>query len=217
MPAAMTFNSLKGDIARYLERANNATSDPLVYAQLPSLINLAERRIAHDLKIQGIQETVVGTFDTGVATYAKPDRWRQTISFNYGTGTGNRTRNQIFPRVYEYLLFYWPDDSQVAKPLFYADYDAQHWKFAPTPDGVYPFECLYYQLPVLLDDTTQTNWLTEYLPDCLLYASLFETAAYIKNGEEMGKWKGFYDDSKASIKAEDMGKIVDRTSTRTGA
>jgi hypothetical protein len=216
MPAGMTFATLKDDVANYLERSNSAVNDPLVYAQLPSLINLAERRIARDLKILGLINTVVSTFTSGTAVYQKPDRWRQTVSINFGTGTGNETRNQVFPRSYEYIRFYWPDPTATGTPKFYADYNAQNWIFGPTPDAAYPFEVLFYELPELLDDSTQTNWLTEYMPETLLYASLFETAAFIKNTDQMGVWQGFYEKSRGAVMQEDMSKIIDRTSTRSG-
>jgi hypothetical protein len=53
MPQAMTFNSLQDDVRSYLERGASASTDPLVFAQIPKLINFAERRISRDLKVQG--------------------------------------------------------------------------------------------------------------------------------------------------------------------
>ena len=53
MAYTMTFNTLQDDLRRYLERGFTANSDPYVYAQLPRLINMAERRIASELKVQG--------------------------------------------------------------------------------------------------------------------------------------------------------------------
>ena len=53
MPTAMTYNSLLNDMRAYLERGATLATDPTVYEQLPQLINLAERRLARELKIQG--------------------------------------------------------------------------------------------------------------------------------------------------------------------
>ena len=86
MPQAMTFTSLQNDVRSYLERGASLVTDPLVFAQIPSLINFAERRISRDLKIQGFQVAVVTTLQAGVAVLAKPDRWRDTISMNIGQG-----------------------------------------------------------------------------------------------------------------------------------
>ena len=79
-------------------RGFTAASDPDVFVQLPKLVNLAERRAARELKIQGFQTVVTATMQAGLAVYPKPTRWRQTISVNWGSGTLNNTRNILYPR-----------------------------------------------------------------------------------------------------------------------
>jgi len=212
MPTAMTFTSLKEDMRRYLERGY--VVDTTVYEQLPSLINLAERAIATELKFQGFINVVVTLLVQGTSVYDKPDRWRETISMNFGTGEENNTRTPIFPRSYEYVRAYWPNSTQQSAPLFYADYDYQHWLIGPTPDANYPIEILYYQQPPLLDDTNQTNWLTDYAPNALLYRALLEATPFLKNDERIPTWGAMYSQQMQSINTQDLQKIVDRSSTR---
>lgn len=214
MATTMTFTTLQEDVRRYLERGSSYASDPVVYDQIPRLINLAERRIARELKIQGFVNVVTGTLQTGVSVYAKPDRWRDTVSINIGTGVNNNTRKVLFTRAYEYLLNYWPDRTATDRPLFYADYDYEHWLYAPTPDADYPFEILYYELPPLLDDVVQSNWLTEYAPQLLLYGTLLEATPFLKNDERIPVWQSMYDRSAAMLNGEDLAKILDRSSVR---
>jgi hypothetical protein len=216
MPASMTFNSLISDIQAYLERGN-AVIDPTLYAQLPKLINNSEREINYRLKLQGDITPVNATMAVGVAVYAKPDRWRRTVSMNYGTLTNQNYRTGIYPRAYEYVRAYWQDDTQTAPPEFYADYDLTHWLVAPTPDQAYPWEIVYYRLPALLDSTNSTNWLTQYVPETLLYRTLLECTPFIKNDERMPTWEGLYETSIAALGGEDMKKIVDRTTSREEA
>jgi hypothetical protein len=213
----MTFDTLKQDVQRYLERGATYASDPVVYEQIPRLINLAERRIARELKIQGFIAVVSDTLVVGQSVYAKPDRWRDTVSINIGTGTNNANRTALFTRVYEYLRSYWPNESLTATPLFYSDYDYSHWLIAPTPDQAYPFEVLYYELPPLLDDSIQTNWLTEYAPQLLLYGALLEATPFLKNDERIGTWQQYYDRAAAMLNGEDLAKILDRASVRKEA
>lgn len=217
MPTAMTFTNLKEDVQRYLERGATLASDPVVFEQIPRLINLAERRIARELKVQGFINTVTTTLTVGESVYAKPDRWRDTVSINIGTGVGNATRKTIFTRDYEYLRSYWPDESQTDEPVFYADYDYDHWLLAPTPDAEYPMEVLYYELPALLDDTNQTNWLTEYAPQLLLYGTLLEATPFLKNDERINTWQSMYDRAAAMLNGEDLAKILDRSAARKEA
>ena len=215
MATTTTFTTLKEDIRRYLERGFTLASDQLVYEQIPRLINLAERRIARELKVEGLINVLTGTMQPGLAVYPKPDRWRSTVSFNFGTGDQNSEYNQLFPRSYEYVRSYWPNRSDTDVPLFYAEYDYNNWIVAPTPDQAYPFEVLVYQLLPLLDDTNQTNWLTDYAPQVLLYASLLEATPFLKNDERIPVWQQMYDRSAQALNGEDLSKILDRSARRT--
>lgn len=217
MATTMTFTTLQQDVRRYLERGATYASDPVVYEQIPRLINLAERRIARELKVQGFINVVTGTFAVGQAVYSKPDRWRDTVSVNIGTGASNNNRKVLFTRDYEYLLSYWPNRTETEEPIFYADYDYDHWLIAPTPDAEYPFEILYYELPPLLDDVVQTNWLTEYAPQLLLYGTLLEATPFLKNDERINVWQSMYDRAAAMLNGEDLAKILDRSAVRKEA
>jgi hypothetical protein len=215
MATTTTFTTLKEDIRRYLERGFTLASDQLVYEQIPRLINLAERRIARELKVEGLINVLTGTMSPGLAVYPKPDRWRSTVSFNFGTGDQDNEYNQLFPRSYEYVRSYWPNRSETDVPLFYAEYDYNNWIVAPTPDQAYPFEVLVYQLLPLLDETNQTNWLTDYAPQVLLYASLLEATPFLKNDERIPVWQQMYDRSAQALNGEDLSKILDRSARRT--
>lgn len=208
MSYSMTYDSLLVDVRRYLERGFTEESDPIVYDQLPRLITIAQRRCARDLKIQGFIRAVQLPFQVGVAVYLKPDRWRDTVSMTVDNVP-------IFARSYDYLRNYWPDEDQTGTPQFYADYDFQHWLFAPTPDAVQTLEILYYEQPALLGDDLQTNWLTEYAPDLILYASLLEATPFLKKDERIQTWQAMYERTAQAVSNEDLKRIMDRSATRS--
>ncbi len=210
MPTAMTYTSLLNDLRAYLERGATLATDPTVYEQLPNLVNLAERRLQRDIKVVGTISVVSSTMINGTAVYAKPDRWRETVSMFVGVGTGYNTRKELFTRSYEYCRNYWPNQTSEDEPRFYADYDYQHWLIVPTPDDDYPYEILYNEQPVYLDDNNQTNWFTEYAPDALLYGSLLEAQPFLKNEEMISTWDQFYQRAIGAINGEDLRQIVDR-------
>jgi len=217
MATTTTFTTLQDDVKRYLERGKTYASDPVVYDQIPRLINLAERRCALELKIEGFINVVSFAFIPGQSVYAKPDRWKGTVSINFGGGDDHTTRTPIFPRAYEYIRSYWPDESQRAEPGFYADYNYSNWLFGPTPDAAYPAEALYYEQPQLLDDENQSNWLTQYAPQLLLYATLLETTPFLKNDERIATWQALYDRAAAMFNGEDLARVIDRTVVRKEA
>lgn len=214
MAYVTTFTSLQQDLRQYLERGFTEEDDPFVYTQLPRLINRAERRIARELKIQGFITVVNANFEQGQATYNKPDRWRDTVSMTIETASGKRP---VFARSYEYCRNYWPDDADEGQPEFYADYDYGHWLIVPTPDADYTAEILYYALPPLLDETNQTNWLTAFAPNLLLYAALLESTTFLKQDERIATWQAQYDREAAALRNEDLSKILDRDAVRTEA
>lgn len=217
MATATTFTTLKQDVQRYLERGATLAADPIVFEQIPRLINLAERRIARELKIQGFINVVTTTIEGGQSVVTKPDRWRDTVSITIGTGINNENRKSLFARAYEYLRSFWPDATATGEPEFYSDYDYNHWLIAPTPDADYPVEILYYQLPPLLDEEHQTNWLTENAPELLLYGTLLEATPFLKNDERIAVWQNMYDRSAAMLNGEDLAKILDRSASRKEA
>jgi len=210
MSYIMTYSSLLDDARRYMERGFTPASDPLVFEQLPRMVSLAERRIARDLKIQGFIRAVSTPLAAGVAVYRKPDRWRDTVSITAGGAP-------LFPRSYEYLRSYWSNESDTGTPEFYADYDYNHWLFAPTPSAGSTLEVLYYEQPALLSEENQTNWFTEYTPDALLYGTLVEAAVFLKNDARAQSLTPIYAQALQSIGAEDLKRITDRSSIRAEA
>lgn len=215
MAEVMTYTSLKDDMRRYLERGY--PNDPTVFAQIPRLIGLAERQIGHATKLQGFINVVTDSLVAGQSVYAKPNRWRETVSMVFGAGSDNANRTPIFPREYEYCRMYWPNPANRAAPRFYADYNLSHWLIVPTPLVTVPWEILFYEQPPFLDDSNQTNYLTDYAPNVLLYRCMMEAETFMKNDARLATWKPLYDEALQSLDVEDLQKIVDRSVTRQEA
>lgn len=218
MAYVMTYSSLLEDMRNYLERG--LSTDPQVYAQLPRLIAMAEKQIATELKPQGFERWVNAQFTAGNPVFTKPNRWRETISVTAGVGTGNNTRVTLFPRSYQTLVDYWPDRTQTAAwtadtPLYYADYDYKHFFFAPTPAAAYPWELGYWELLAPLDDTNQTNWLTQYAPQVILYQALLQATPFLKNDDRIGVWQAAYDRAAQAMLTMDVRKQADVSDSRS--
>jgi len=211
MAVSMTYNSLLKDLRAYLERGT--VVDTTVFEQLPSLINLAERQLANELKILGFVQNVTDTMAIGQSVIPKPDRWRKTISINFGVGV-TQVRTPLFARSYEYIRRYWPDEDLTAQPKFYADYDYYNWLIGPSADFAYPFEVNYWELPALLDAVNQTNWTTDFAPNALLHGALLQATPFLKNDERIPTWQAIYDRDLETLQQQDLQRIIDRNVTR---
>ena len=215
MATNTTFDTLQEDVRAYIERGSSV--DVTVYEQIPRLINSAERRLATELKIQGFINVVSMTLTAGQSVYDKPDRWRDTVAFGIATGAGFTDSKTVFAREYGYCRNYWPNPATQGEPTYYADYDYSHWLVVPTPDAAYPAEIIYYELLPLLDDTNQSNWLTDYAPRLLLYATLLECAPFLKEDSRIAVWQAFYDREAGMVNGQDLAKILDRSAVRKEA
>ena len=202
--SVMTYDSLVNNIQVYLER-----TDATTIANIPLFIMLAEQVIASQIKFLGNLTVQESTMVAGNNIIPKPARWHKTVSMNVTIPSTN-TDNPILLRKYEYLKEYWPIQSNTALPLYYADYDYDHWFVAPTPDQNYSFETLYYQRVQPLDTYNQTNWFTQYAPQALLYGSLLQAMPFLKNDDRTPLFQSQYDLIMQTLTTEDRLRIGDR-------
>lgn len=212
-PTGMTFDSLQQTIKDYMERGS--TSDRAFLRQLPQIINRNERSLADRLKIQGYRDVLVGTMPANEWVVPKPDGWRNTVTFTVGLGASGEQRRVLRPRSYEYIEAMYPDRTAVGEPEWYTDYNLENWFVAPTPDSTYSFEAIIYRLPPLLSSENQQNYLTQYLPNLLLYSCLKDMEPFLMHDQRMLLWKQMFSDEFAAVDAEEIAKIVDRGQTRT--
>jgi hypothetical protein len=212
-PTGMTFTSLVQDIKDFLQRGS--VQDSTVLRQIPYTINRAERSIADKLKIQGYRYVLTSKMATGNAVIAKPDGWRNTVSINFGLGAQGNNRRTLRARSYEYIRGVYPNDTAYDAPVFYTDYDQNHWFVGPTPDSDYPFEAIVYRLPDLLGEGNQQNYLTQYLPNMLLYECLKAMEPFVRNDSRMPLWKSMADDEFKNANMQDIAKITDRAQMRS--
>lgn len=199
----MTYDSLTSTVLQYLERR-----DAAVVEAIPTFITLCEFEIAQYIKTLGQMEVVDATMNIGNPVIAKPARWRKTVSM---TLSNEGEKQPILLRKLEYLNAYAQDVTALGTPLYYADYDYDHWIVAPTPDKAYPFEALCYTRLQPLSQANQTNWLTQNAPNAMLFGTLKQTAPFLKNDARLALWKQMFDEALAALKTEDTLRVADRS------
>lgn len=199
----LTYDNLTSLVLEYLER-----SDAAVVNFIPTAITMAEFAIAQDIKTLGQMEVVDSTMSIGNPVIPKPARWRKTVSMTLTTASG--AKQPIYLRKLEYLNNYWPNVTSTATPLFYADYDYDHWFISPTPDSAYAFEALCYTRLQPLASDNQTNWLTQNAPNAMLFGTLKQTAPFLKDDARLAVWSQMFTEAMTALKAEDSLRIGDR-------
>ena len=197
----LTYDSLTSSVLQYLER-----SDAAVIEAIPTFITLCEFEIAQQIKTLGQQQVVNSTMTLNNAILPKPARWRKTVSFNVTGSSGTPT--PVYVRKYEYLLNY-NTGGTTGLPLYYADYDYDHWLVSPTPDDDYPFQVLFYERLEPLSSTNQTNWLTQNAPNAMLYGTLLQAMPFLKN-DQRTIFQQKYQEAMTVLKAEDQLRVADR-------
>jgi hypothetical protein len=199
----MTYDSLTSTVLQYLER-----SDAAVVNFIPTAITMAEFEIAQEIKTLGQMEVVDATMNIGNPVIAKPARWRKTVSM---TLSNSGQKQPIFLRKLEYLNEYSPDVTATGTPLYYADYDFEHWFVAPTPDAAYAFEALCYTRLQPLASDNQTNWLTQNAPNAMLFGTLKQTAPFLKDDARLAIWGQLFTEAMTALKTEDQLRMGDRS------
>jgi len=197
----MTYDSLVEDVIRYCER-----NDESFVAQIPRLIMLTEQGIAAEIKTLMQLNVVNTTLTVNNPVLQKPVRWRKTISMKVN---GKPILNRSMDYVTQFQT-----ESPTGQPLYYGDYDYDHWALAPIPNSAYTVEMIYYSRIQPLDIENQENLLTREAPQALLFGTLLQTQGYLKNTEKLAVWKGYYDSAIAALKGEDQRRMVDRNATR---
>ena len=199
----MTYDSLTSTVLQYLER-----QDAAVVNAIPTFITMCEFEIAQNIKTLGQMEVVDSTMNIGNPVIPKPARWRKTTSMTLSV---SGQKQPLLVRKLEYLNTYAQDVTATGVPLYYADYDYDHWLVAPTPNQAYAFEALCYTRLEPLSSSNQTNWLTQNAPNAMLFGTLKQTAPFLKNDARLAVWKSMFDEAIVALKTEDTLRVADRS------
>jgi len=203
-PYALTYDNLTSLVLQYLERTDAAVVD-----FIPTAVMLAEFEIAQAIKTLGQMIVADGVMTAGNPVIAKPALWRKTVSMTLTTLVGEK--QPLYLRKLEYLNSYAPDVTATDTPLYYADYDYEHWFIAPTPSANFEFQTLCYTRLTPLSSSNQTNWLTQNAPNALLFGTLKQTAPFLKDDARLTLWGQMFDAAMGALKTEDQLRVGDRS------
>jgi hypothetical protein len=177
--AISTYSELRAAVADFLNR------DDLT-ATIPSFISLAEAALNRRVRAPEMVTRATVTIDAEYEN--RPADWMETIRYQVNT-------NPI-----TVLEFVTPEEAIIQKtkfsasgvPMFFSTVGTQ-FQHVPMPDGSYTGELMYYGRIPALSDTITSNWLLTANPDIYLYATLVQSAPYLKEDERIATWMGMLD------------------------
>jgi len=163
-------------------------TDPNWLAVLPDAIDYAELRIYRDLDLLSTVQTL-STF----ATTANSSRVQltagtfvtlQNVNVISPAGTtvpDNGTRNPVLPVSKEYIQYSWPSSTNAGIPQYFAMIDERTFSLGPWPNAAYTLEIVGTYRPDALSSSNTTTFISQYLPDLFLMASMIFVSGYQRN------------------------------------
>jgi hypothetical protein len=200
------------------------TPDADFTSNLPSVIDYAENRIYRELNLLA---TVVRDDSQSVAannrSFTLPQslgRFVAVSGINIFTpssaGSFDGTRNALMPASRDYIDFTWPSNtapSSTTVPAYYAMITDQIVILGPPPGDNFLAEIVGTIRPTPLSAVNATTYLTLYLPDLFLAASMVFMTGFMRNfGSQADdpkmavSWESQYAALAASANTEEMRK-----------
>ena len=179
----LTYSSLVTDLANLLVVPPTDANYLIV---LPNVIDDAEQRLYRELDLLStIVRDSTGVLTPNSRNFTFPQHFVVSESINVFTPAGSTTnRNQLVPVTREFLDAVWPNEASASTPSvpqYYAMITDQSIIVGPAPDAGYTMEVVGTIRPVPLSAGNQTTYLTLYLPDLFMAASLVFAAGYLQN------------------------------------
>lgn len=185
---------------------------------IPAMINYAEMRIYRELDlISTIFRDTSVTLTPSNQNATLPNTFVVVQGINVLTPAGGSpatsARTPLLPVSKEVVYAMWGDPSITGQPTSYAMVDQWNVLFAPSPNLAYTIEAYGTQRPAPLSATNTTTFLTTYLYDLFLAASMVFASGYMRNFSSSGSdpnmpinWEQQYGKLFASANVEELRK-----------
>ena len=180
---AYNFDNLKSDIRNYTEVDSDVLSDSI----LTTMIKNAENSIYREADSDDNRFYATSDLATGNRYVTIPSDLRFIRYVQLTDSSGN----QIFleKKDTSYMAeFYNTPSTSSGIPKYYANWDANFWVVAPTPDSTYTVTLAYTKQPATITSgsaATSGTYLSNKYQDLLLYGCLVEAYGYLKGPADM--------------------------------
>ena len=205
---AYTLSNLQTDIRNYTEVSSTVLTDSIVN----TFIVNAENKIYREADSDDNRFYATSTLITGNRYVTIPSDLRVIRYIQLkNTNVNPNTQTFLEKKDPSYMATYYdtPSTSE-GIPKYYANWDANFWVVAPTPDAQYEITMAYIKQPTSLTDSsvsTTGTYLSNKYQDLLLYASLINAYGYLKGPVDMLQYyQGAYKEALQTYAIEQQGR-----------
>ena len=180
---AYTLANLRTDIRNYTEVDDSVLSDTV----LDTVIKNTENKIYREADSDDNRFYATSNLQAGNRYVTIPSDLRIIRYAQLTDSSGNQT--YLEKKDTSYMAeFYDTPSTQSGIPKYYANWDANFWVVAPTPDDTYLITLAYIKQPDSITaspGSTSGTYVSNKYQDLLLYGSLVEAYGYLKGPADM--------------------------------
>jgi len=205
---AYTLSNLQTDIRDYTEVNSTVLTDAIVNTFIVNAENKIYREAdSDDNRFYATSTLVTGNRYVTIPSDLRVIRYIQLKN----TNVNPNTQTFLEKKDPSYMATYYdtPSTSE-GIPKYYANWDANFWVVAPTPDAQYEITMAYIKQPTSLTDSsvsTTGTYLSNKYQDLLLYASLINAYGYLKGPVDMLQYyQGAYKEALQTYAIEQQGR-----------
>ena len=205
---AYTLDNLRTDIRNYTEVDDSVLSNTV----LDTIIKNTENKIyresdSDDNRFYATSQLVTGNRYVTIRSDLRVIRYIQLKN----TNVNPNTQTFLEKKDPSYMATYYDTPSTAEGiPKYYANWDANFWVVAPTPNAQYEITMAYIKQPTSLTDTsvsTTGTYLSNKYQDLLLYAALINAYGYLKGPTDMIQYySGAYKEALQTYAIEQQGR-----------
>ena len=180
---AYTLANLQTDIRNYTEVDSTFLSDSVIATFIRNAENKIYREADNDdNRFYDTSNITIGNRYVTIPANLRIIRYIQLSNSNVSPTV------QVFLESKDpsYMAeFYDTPSTASGLPRYYANWDANYWVVAPTPDAAYEITMAYVKQPTSLVTDTGGTYLSNKYQDLLLYGCLVNAYGYLKGPADM--------------------------------
>ena len=183
---AYTLDNLRTDIRNFTETDSTVLTDAIVNTFIKNAENKIYREADNDdNRFYDTSNLIIGNRYVTIPANLRIIRYIQLANTNVSPTVQVFLENKDPSYMAE---FYDTPSTASGLPRYYANWDANYWVVAPTPDAQYEITMAYVKQPTSLTDSSVSGtgtYLSNKYQDLLLYGSLVNAYGYLKGPADM--------------------------------